>query len=123
MSANLTDSDKEFIFVMTTTIYTVFSIIIVISFAALLLIKSINLQLRTLLVNMFAVELLYWVFNAILFPRYPKRVFSWSLVSCCVATSLSQACSKQFLVGQARKWVWFSIESGCGLVLSLYAQS
>ena len=122
MAANLTDSEEELIFVLTTTIYTTLSITIVIPFliltvlciAALFLAKSINLQLRTLLINVFAVDLLTWISNAIQFLGYPERVLSQSLVSCRVAVSVFIVIGVQGYTSRAlyAVMVYFFIKDG-----------
>ena len=122
MAANLTDRDEELIFALTTTIYTTFSITIVIPFliltvlciAALFLAKSINLQLRTLLINVFAVDLLIWIGYAIQYLGYPERVLSQSLVSCRLFTSVFIIIGQQGYMSRAlyAVMVYFFIKDG-----------
>ena len=122
MDANLTDSDKELIFILTTAIYTTLSITVVIPFlfltvlciAALCLAKSINLQTRTLLINIFVVDLLAWVLSANQFLGYPGRVFSKSFISCHVVSSLSVIIGMQAYTSPALYaiMVYFFVKDG-----------
>lgn len=96
MASNITDSEKELIFILTTTVYTAFSIAAVIPLLiltllcimALFLARVINLKIRMLLINILAVEFLVWFAGAFFFLGYPKRDSSRSLTSCRFINSL-----------------------------------